>query len=276
MSQVRNKVDLHMHTTCSDGTLTPSEVVQLAKKEGLSTISITDHNTVSGIDEAKEIAEKLGITLIPGIEFTVKDNSYYLHILGYLPDYENKKLNGILKNYYVMKYRKTLKFLQKLRAHNINITETDIQTFGKVSYKNIARCLVHKGYVEDYDSAFERYIDNNDFFDNNVAFDLDEILELLKNIEGIAVFAHPFRIIGDYDELEKYITYLKSKGVEGIECYCKDCNEEQTDFLVKLANNLDMIIVGGSDFHGDYKQGKFQEIGIGDIDINIKLLEKLC
>jgi len=270
-----NKIDLHIHTNKSDGSLTPSEVLELARSKGLEVVSITDHNTILGVKEIVESANN-DIIIIPGIEFTISDYLDHTHLLAYFINFNSLVLHKALKIYEYRKYKTMLKFLEKLRKHDIDISEKKVMNaFGRLSYKNVARYLAAEGYVKTFDDAFIQYIDNRELLVNNAGFGLRETISLINEINGISVLAHPFSLGKTGSELEDIVVYLKSIGLDGLECYYGDYSKDQISFLVSLAEKHDLIITGGSDFHGEMKEKIQMGSGGGDLVIPYNILDNL-
>ncbi|AIQ51309.1 PHP domain-containing protein [Paenibacillus sp. FSL R7-0331] len=261
-----NTIDLHIHTTCSDGSLTPAEMVALAAGKKLQVIAITDHNTVSGIEEAIICGKANRVTVIPGIEFTITDFHYKTHLLAYGIEYQHPLLLQALKKYKLSRHKSIIIFMKKMRESGIDVSEELIRSrYGRLSFKNIAKFLCATNVVSSVDEAFSKYINKEHFSPSKPGFLLKETLELIKTINGIAVLAHPFTISTDMECLDESIGYLKKQGLQGLECYYSHYDAGQIAILVKLAEKHSLFVTGGSDYHGEWSNGIEMGSGKGDL-----------
>lgn len=260
--------DLHLHTTASDGTLTPSELLLLARREGISTVAITDHDTVSGIAEAKcELPE--GMRLIPGVEFSCiydGETPFLFHLLGYGIDYESDSIRNVVDFGYSERLKKHTRRLEYLmRAHNIAFTEEEVAFFNTrpaVGRLHIAEALVKRGLASSPREAIDKYMSSPDFPEGSLPARL--AIDGILGAGGIPVYAHPFggeceeRI--SREECERRLLILKEMGLLGMECYYSRYSEEDEEYLLSLADRHGLFVSGGSDFHG-----KNKTVRIGDL-----------
>lgn len=273
-------IDLHVHTTASDGTMTPAEVVRHAKNTGLTAIAITDHDTVDGIEEAVEEGNITGLEVIPGVELSVDYNGKEVHILGLFIDYKNENLLDKLKEQRKNKEDRDIKMIKKLNELGVNISIEDVtaETFDgrNANRAHFAAALVKKGYVRSVREAFDKYIgDGMPAFVERDKMPAKEAVELVKTAFGIPILAHPYLRDWEVKMVEKMIVDLKNAGIEGIEVYHSEHNEYKTGILLEIAKRYGLLISGGSDFHGKIKPDLEIGFGFGNLRVGYYWLEKL-
>ncbi len=245
------KIDLHLHTTFSDGLLSPDAVLEFVHKHNYTTISITDHDNLDGYKTALPLSKELGITLIPGVEISTIYKNADIHILAYYVDPDNKELNDMLLFIHHGRYYRAKKIVDKLREMSIRL---DIDKIAHNSGENdyigrphIARAMVEAGYVEKVRDAFDIYIGNEGpaFIPKPTLHTADVILAI-KKAGGIPVLAHPYKIDN------KSILYdIINMGLEGLEVYYARHSLEQVHFYNEVALKNNLARTGGSDFHGE-------------------------
>lgn len=280
-------VDLHMHTTASDGEHTPSSLVDLAKDSGIQIMSITDHDTVDGLDEAIARAEEQNITLVPGIEISVKDKRE-LHILGYCIEYHRPEFEENIKK--LKKYRTirediTLDFLHQ---KGFDITEEEVlEEAGNdvVGRPHFAAVMMRKGYVDTKKDAFDKYLASKEFLEiHRPKPTINEAIEMIKSGRGIPVLAHPHSMGLIGNALEQRIKHLKDSGLKGMECYYNSYAKNHSDkmfdvnYYLNIADKYGLLATGGSDYHGEKVKpgisigcGRYGPIGFNDEEICDKL-----
>lgn len=263
----RRFVDLHTHSTASDGTRSPAEVVALADEAGLAALALTDHDTTSGLAEARAAAvARPGLRLVPGVEVSARYTGGTMHILGLGIDENAPALRRLLASFIGARNDRNPKILAKLRAIGIDVDMDDVlgaaESFDPgrqhvIGRMHIAEAMRVKGYAQSIQDAFARYLGNG-----GTAFVDKERLEPHEAIEGIvagggaAVLAHPVQLnLGDGQELEDCVHRLAGAGLGGIEVYHPDHSPEQTRRYLDLARQLGLLVTGGSDFHGTAKPG---------------------
>lgn len=254
---MKRRCDLHMHTVHSDGTLTPTELVELAKRQGLSCIALTDHDTLSGVEEAQVAGSKIGLEVIAGVEISAVFNPGTMHILGYFIDPKSKQLQGKLEEIQKARRQRNPMIIEKLGAIGIDITlqEVEAESGGdQIGRPHFARVLVKKGYVQNFDEAFEKYLTKGTpgYVDKRKLSSRDSI-EMIEEAGGIASLAHPKLLRLDRTEFERKLDQLKSEGLKGLEVYSSCQNKEEAENFKKLADRLGLFVTGGSDFHGANK-----------------------
>ena len=275
-------IDLHTHTTASDGTYTPSELVELAKKTDLKAIAITDHDTINGVSEAIEAGKDLGVEVIAGtelsIEYPLPENGH-MHLLGLFVDIKNPELISGLEYLRKKRDERTPKILKILNAHGISITEKEVLQEageGSVGRPHIARIMLKKGYVKSIKEAFERYLKKGAIaYVPKEKFEITHAINLILNSGGIPILAHPVTLKLSDEELESHIEKLKSLGLKGIEVYYSTHTEQDTIAYLKLADKFNLLISGGSDFHGKNKPDIRLGTGKGNLRIPYTIVEQL-
>ena len=242
------KADLHLHTTASDGSMTPAKVVEWAKKGGLDVMAITDHDTVAGLAEGKAKAEELGIKFVPGIElsaFSVME----IHILGYNVPYENKEFLAALDGVQNQRIERNKLIGEKLRACGFDL-DIDFSAKG-VGRMNMAREMVAKGYAKDVPEAFDKWLGTGAkcYAEAKRLTPIDAV-KLIKSFGGFASIAHPKKYLLD-GRLEMLVEGLKRFGLDGLEVNYPSHTEDDKQKLVNLCKKFRLLETGGSDFHGD-------------------------
>ena len=249
------KIDLHVHTTASDGTMSPTEVVRYAKEKGLQTIAITDHDTIEGIAEGLQEGRKLGLEVIPGVELSVDFAKGTMHLLGYYIDHTSAELLEKLTIVQQARAERNLKIVEKLQGLGIDIDLSEVKEapeHGQIGRPHFAYTMVQKGYVQNIQDAFDRYLrKGGPAYVEKFKFSPEEAMSVIHKAGGITVLAHPFTTNQlQLQDLELVIVDLKEKGLDGIETYYPEHSEGQTRLYRHLAEKYGLVITGGSDFHG--------------------------
>jgi 3',5'-nucleoside bisphosphate phosphatase len=267
----KSKVDLHLHTTASDGTFSPSEVVSFAKDIGLDIISITDHDTVSGVAEAMKTGETAGIEVIPGIEMGSDVDGFDIHILGYFIDHTDKPFVKYLKDLQALRMSRANEIISRLQKHKLDITMEDVikQTRGGVLTRaHIGKAMVSKGLVHTVNEAFDRYLGRDkDCYVQKYNYSSHDVITAIKGSGGVPVIAHP-----GISKIDDHIYELIKIGIMGIEVYCRDHTKEQIARYLEIANENGLIVTGGSDDHGPRTPGRFV---IGQIPVPLEVVTAL-
>lgn len=252
------RVDLHIHTTASDGVLSPAEVVGAAVQKGLTAIAITDHDTIEGLDEASEAAAGTGLEVIPGIELSAEHGDQEVHILGYYLDHQDTTLRDKLGLLRRARRERAWKMVDRLAGMGIPISwelvmqiAGDSSAFGR---PHIAQALLDSGFVGSMDEAFDRYIGlKGPAYVARYKLSPEEALRIIADAGGVPVLAHPWRH-------EALVPRLVAKGLVGLEAYYPKYSTEESRALAQLAERHGLIPTGGSDFHG-YGDGAAQLLG---------------
>lgn len=248
-------IDLHTHTTASDGQYTPSEIIQLAKEKSIQTLAITDHDTVSGLKEAIEAAKQQNLNLIPGIEISTH-KGVEIHMLGFFIDHKNAKLVEACNEYELSRSNRAVRICDYLNRLGIPVDLDEVKTYagaGAIGRPHFAQWLQEHGMVKSRQEAFERYLDTPRFKAETEREkpSPEEAIQLIHEAGGLAVIAHPGLIKFGKKNQEELIRGLKNKGLDGIECLYSKHEKKQEEFYMKLARKYDLKITAGSDFHGE-------------------------
>jgi predicted metal-dependent phosphoesterase TrpH len=249
-------IDLHLHSSCSDGVLSPDALVTKAAQANLTTIALCDHDTISGVETAQQAGKRYGIEVIPGVELSVCFKGFTdVHLLGYWVDLHSPELNDRLAEFAFRRSNRNREIvtavnqlLQNEKKEPLTITEVESLADGVMGRPHIARALLHRGYVKGMEDAFNRYLVPCDV--PKSYWPMEDALKTIKNIGGVAVLAHPTSITHDQALLTDLVTELKSLGLDGLEVFNTLATEHEIMFLQRLANSLGLLCTGGSDFHG--------------------------
>ncbi|MEE0686888.1 MAG: PHP domain-containing protein [Lachnospiraceae bacterium] len=270
------RVDFHVHSYVSDGTVSPREVVKLAADAGLVAMALTDHDTVDGVEEALKAGEEYGIKVIPGIELSADYKGSDLHILGLNVDYVNEGFREKVAVCRDSRHNRNLKMIEKLNECGINITwDIMLERFGSksITRAHFAKYMIDEGYVADKDEAFNKYLNPGcPCYVSRVKISPFEAIDIIKAAGGHPVLAHPLLYKMPYDRLESVIVMLQNHGLEGIEGRYALNKVEDDNFLDKIAKRHNLKMTGGSDFHGAIKPDIFVGVGKG----NLKVYENMC
>lgn len=275
-----NTIDLHVHSNCSDGTLSPTELVQLAKQTGLTAFALTDHDNTNGLAEALLAADHLSLEVIPGIEFSTRFMERDIHIVGLEPDWQNQDFQEQLQLYRQGRNQRNQKVIQKMRSDGIDISCEKMQAlYGKdtiLTRAHFARYLTEQGHAATISDAFQLYLNEGGrYFVPREKITPFEVTKLIRAYHGIPILAHPFQYHFSDQELRELLRQLCQCGLIGIEVYYSTHTNEQTEYLQKLAQEFDLLPSGGSDFHGLNKPDISLGIGKGTLSIPYELLNQL-
>lgn len=271
-------IDLHTHSTCSDGTLTPSEVIKLAKEKGLSAIALTDHDTVDGLSEAIATGKEIGIEVITGIEFSVAADTE-MHLLGLDFNIDCPAITEILDEMIIQRDLRNYKVIELLGKLGIRITIDDIlaESTSKVTGRSqIAKAMLKKGYVSSIKEAFDKYLSfGKPAFVERSTLSPEDAIRIIHESGGKAFLAHLNQTGKTDKELYELLTHLKKCGLDGIEGYYTEYTEDMNFRYRKMAEDIGLMLSGGSDFHGTNKDGYEIGTGKGNLRIPYGLLEKI-
>jgi len=260
-------VDLHLHSTCSDGYLSPEEVVQLALNAGVCALALADHDNIDGISHAITAGNAVGIEVLPAVELSSQWLEYTdMHLLGYGFDYQDPYLIRALNEFQEFRLTRNRQIVDRVNLKLLDEKKLPLDpeavlklAGGTIGRPHIALALRQAGYVNSNDEAFSRYL-----VPCNVPkhyFPADAAIKLIHGSGGIVVLAHPPYVTRDRRKLEKLVAELVGLGLDGIEAYNNGSGLEDTDWLIKLARKYNLVVTGGSDFHGD--SGSLIEVGKG-------------
>jgi 3',5'-nucleoside bisphosphate phosphatase len=254
-----SKIDLHTHTTASDGTLSPVELVTYAASKGIRVLGVTDHDTTAGLAPAIRAGLEYGIQVVPGIEINTDVPEGELHILGYFIDWHDTSFQSELNRLREGRLSRAELMVKKLRALGLSITFDQVLRIAgsaTVTRPHVAAALVERGYVSSLAEAFDRYIGRHGpAYVDRIKFTPAEAVQLIRQVRGVPVWAHPV-IIGAAElisaplDLERILSELTAAGMQGIECYYTGYPLEVTRDLLGLAAKYGLVATGGSDYHG--------------------------
>jgi 3',5'-nucleoside bisphosphate phosphatase len=272
------KCDLHIHSICSDGRFTPRDIVKMAKDKNLNYVSLTDHDTLTGIEEALNEANKLGINFIPGIELSTEHNGESIHVLGFFnkSTYNNPELNNILNEFKEKRIGRAYKIVYNLKKyHNIEIDIDKVLSNGKdtIARPHIAKAIIDAGYPYDHEYIFNNFIGNNcPAYIPSTKLSTKEGIELLKKYNALTFLAHPLHV------RKTPIEDLLKLGFDGLEAIYFRNTKAHTKRFLKLAKEKNLFISCGSDCHGitnDKSHGNVGDVHISQEDWILSMLDWL-
>ncbi len=271
-----NYIDLHVHSSASDGSLSPEEVVSLAKNAGLCCFALTDHDTVDGVERAIQYADKLEeIDVIPGIELSCYYQNREIHIVGLFVDYKNQIFLDELKKLKQARKDRNEKMIQNFINAGISLTLEELQHGSPnsvITRAHFARVLVEKGICKNKTEVFDKYLGVGcPFYLPKPQVTPEHVLNLIKTAGGVAILAHPYSYKFSKTEVETLLDDLIPLGLSGMECYYSTYDTGQMQELRSIAISKELLVSGGSDFHGVIKP----DISIGTGRGNLRIPEKL-
>lgn len=273
-------VDLHIHTTASDGSELPADTVRQAGEIGLAAIAITDHDTVSGVEEAMEAGAALGVEVVPGIEISADYRGNQAHILGLFIDPKSPALRPALDWAVNEREERNRRMVAAMAADGFDISIEELTANNPDSVlgrPHMAEHLMKRGYVSSVKEAFERYLgDDCPYYLPKRRIPLDVTAQLIREAGGLAIVAHPFQYGYGEPELLDYINAARTAGCTGIEAYYSEHSFLQRDYILAVARQYGLLVSGGSDWHGTRKPNIRMGSGIGGrLSVPYKVLEDL-
>lgn len=279
MGYVMRWVDLHVHSNKSDGTLSPTELVSLARRIGLSAFALTDHDSTQGVEEAVEAGRGCGVEVIPGIEVSTEYDGTDVHIVGLAFDWKSPVFQERLTDYRMGRERRNQQIIARMQEDGIDISEEKLcRAFpGAVRTRaHLARYLMEHGYVSSIAEAFERYLGEDcPYYVPRRKVSPCEATGLIRACGGVAVLAHPFQYHFEEEKLCGLLEELCAAGLTGIEVYYSGYSETQTAYLRSIASRYGLLPGGGSDFHGANKPEIMLGTGTGNLHIPYEIWEAL-
>jgi predicted metal-dependent phosphoesterase TrpH len=266
-------VDLHIHSTASDGKLSPSAIIAKAAEIGLRVVSITDHDCVDGVTPALQAAKAYAsLTFIPGVEISTDLADGEAHVLGYFIDYASPELAKSLVKFRDSRLGRGKRMVEKLAGLGIFLEWTRVQAIagdGAIGRPHIARAMLEKGYIASFEEAFNKYIGHGcPAYVSREKMTPEEAVALIVRSQGLPVLAHPFTV----KDPEAMIISLKKAGLVGVETYYKDNTPQQTAFTLRLAEKYGLIPTGGTDYHGIENT---KEVMMGGVEVPLEAAERL-
>ena len=271
-------IDLHTHSCCSDGSMTPRELIAHAKESGISAVALSDHDCVDGVREAMEEGERLGVEVIPAIEFSVVSDTE-THMLGYFIDPSSPAIGSAMEKIFAAREYRARVTLEKLNELGFPITVEEVKRVAGgalLCRAHYARVLQDKGLVPSVKEAFDKYLANGrPAYCGKQAITAEEAIELIHAAGGIAFVAHLHLIRLSDEDLYAFLRRLKAAGLDGIEGYYTEYTPEMQEKFQRMARELDLQISGGTDFHAKMKPHIAIGRGTGDLRIPYSVLENM-
>jgi len=278
-------VDLHIHTTASDGTLTPDQILSLARELELGAIAITDHDTLDGVIESIRLGIPPSFKFLTGVEISATPPPPFrcpgsFHILGYGVRPENPALNQTLFQLQDARKNRNPRIIQRLNRLGLELTLEEVKLIagdGLLGRPHIARLMVKKGYARSINDAFDNYLGKGKpAYVDKFRIDTRQAIALISGAGGIPVLAHPYLLETESEkELEDLVVMMKAMGLKGLEVYYPDHPPENTAQYAALAQKHGLLMTGGTDFHGSLKPEIQMGVGRGDFFVPYSIYEKL-
>jgi len=272
------RIDLHTHSTASDGTYTPTELMRAAKVAGLSAIALTDHDTFEGLPEARAEAERQGIELVPGCELSLDFSGLPTHMLALFVDEKPGHLTGELTRLIIARDKRNALMLEKLHKVGVHLDPADVasRAAGVVGRPHIAQAMLAAGVVRTFEEAFDRFLGKNGMaYIPKDKLTPEVAIRAVHDDGGLAILAHPYLLTQNAQRLEGLLTELKAHGLDGVEVFYTEHSDQYTVLVGRLAEKLGLLQSGGSDFHGAVKPGVRLGYGHGGLFVPGPLLDAM-
>ena len=271
-------IDLHTHTSASDGTFSPEDLVDLAVKKNVKVLAITDHDTISGLSAAKKRAQDYDIEIVGGCELSCSEKSGWMHILGLFLFDESYKLQNFFSQMQINRGKRNLQMVEKLDSLGIVISYDEVfaKAKGTIGRPHIGSILMEKKIVSSMDEVFSKYLGSQGLaYFPKEDLPTKDAIEAIHEAGGIAVLAHPFKLGKNLQKIYEKVKILKEEGLDGIEVFYPEHSWQFTQDMISLARKLDLVSSGGSDFHGTTKPKIDLGIGKGSLHIPAEILEPM-
>ncbi len=272
-----HQVDLHLHTTHSDGALSPTDLVALCARNGLKVIAVSDHDSTEGVAEAQAAAVEHGIEVIPAIELSTEAPDNEIHMLGYFIDMEDAGFQDMLREFRAGREDRGKKMVERLVALGMEITWEEIERIANgaaVGRPHIAQAMIEREYVSDWSEAFDRYLGRTGpAYVKRIRLKPAEGVRVLLDNGAVPVMAHPlYYADGNIQEIKNIVASLKDAGMVGLEVHYGEFSEAEIQMLADIAAEFDLIPCGGSDYHAS---GKVGEVMPGEAGPPMSTVERL-
>jgi predicted metal-dependent phosphoesterase TrpH len=272
-------IDLHTHSTASDGKLEPAELVRKAAEVGITLLALTDHDTLSGLSEAAEEAARLGITFVPGIEISAEYGPGSMHILGYFVDQDHQEFNQRLEKLREARDSRNDRIIEKLAELGCPLDPQEVASLAKgesMGRPHIANAMVARGYVSSFKEAFDRYLGKEGAaYMGRERMTQAESIRIIHAAGGLAVLAHPQTLKLDEEGLKALFAELSGLGLDGVEVYYYSHTPEEVELYRSLARQSGLLVTGGTDFHGPGMVETELGVGQGDMTVPPSVAEEL-
>lgn len=275
-----NNIDLHTHTTQSDGSASPTELIARASSKRARAIAVTDHDTVAALDEARDAAGRFGLELISGIEISAEYSPGTMHILGYCLDERSVALNEQLGELREAREKRNPEIAKRLQDLGLDIGYDEVSTAAGnevVGRPHFARLMVEREYAASIQDAFDRFLKKGApaYVEKARLSPRDSII-LIREAGGVAVLAHPYQLkLPSYEAVDELVAELAGFGLDGIEAIYSRHSPDERVAYAEIAARHGLLVTGGSDYHGSYKPDIDLVTGLGDLEIPYALLEEV-
>ena len=272
-------IDLHCHSTFSDGSLTPEQLADEAAKIGLSALALTDHDTVAGLPRFLAAAEGKSFRAVPGVELSVDCSSGVMHMLGYWMDTAHPELVRQMEWIRNGREMRNRTMLEKLNALGFAMTWDEVQAMAGedvVGRPHFGQVMIQKGYAKDKNEAFDKWLgDGKPGYADRPRLTAEVAVALIRQAGGVAVLAHPFSLRISRDAMASLFIELAAAGLAGVECYYSEHSAELTKEYLAMARQANLVPTGGSDFHGEVSPGIRLGVGFGGLNVPDEALAQL-
>ena len=274
-----SRIDLHTHTTFSDGSFSPTDLVSLANHQGLDILAITDHDTTAGLSEALEVTKDLSLELIPGIELSAQFQDREMHILGYFINITDPHFQARLEALRSTRSTRILQILDQLHNLGMDVSLEEVEQasgHGTIGRPHIAQVLITHGYVTNMKEAFEQLLGSRGkaYVPREVP-EAQEIIQWIVDAGGVPVLAHPYWEGFNKEDSAKACQNLVEQGLQGLEVFYGTFSARHISFNLGLARRFELLMTGGSDFHGALKPDIALGKGRGSLHVPPKVVERL-
>ena len=272
-------IDLHCHSTFSDGSLPPERLVEEAVRIGLSALALTDHDTTAGVPRFLAAGAGRPIRLVPGVELSVDCSSGVMHMLGYWMDLANPELVRQMEWIRDGRAMRNRAMLEKLNALGFAMTWEEVAAFAGedvVGRPHFAQVMLQKGYAKDKNEAFDKWLgDGKPGYADRPRLTAEVAVSLIRQAGGVAVLAHPFSLRVSKDAMASLFIELAAAGLAGVECYYSEHSADLTKEYLAMARKANLVPTGGSDFHGEVSPGIKLGFGFGGLNVPDEVLAQL-
>lgn len=275
---MHQRIDLHTHSTASDGTLTPTELMRAAKAAGLSAIALTDHDTFEGLPEARAEAERQGVELVPGCELSLDYGGLPTHLLALFVDERPGHVVHELTRVRVARANRNAIMLEKLKTVGVHLRREDVERHatGVVGRPHMAQAMLAAGVVKSFEEAFTRFLGSSGLaYVPKAKLTPAEAIGAIHADGGLAVLAHPYLLSQQPRHIEAMLLELTGLGLDGVEVYYTEHSDKYTALMAELAQRHGLLMSGGSDFHGSVKPGVALGKGRGGLFVRGELLDAM-
>ena len=272
-------IDLHCHSTFSDGSLAPEQLIAEAAKIGLVALALTDHDTTAGLPRFLAAAAGGPVRAVPGVELSVDCSSGVMHMLGYWMDLENPELLRQMAWIRDGRAMRNRTMLEKLNALGFAMTWDEVQAFAGedvVGRPHFAQVMLQKGYAKDKNDAFDKWLgDGKPGYADRPRLTAEVAVALIRQAGGVAVLAHPYSLHVGKDAMASLLIELAAAGLAGVECYYSEHSADLTKEYLAMARQANLVPTGGSDFHGEVSPGIHLGVGFGGLCVPDEVLAQL-